>query len=83
MRPDERHDDQGSDDSGRPRADIAGTGSAPQTREEEAHDTRAGRPMPEEDAANRTEHHKGSYGGEHGEPREKPDEPGKGATGAK
>jgi hypothetical protein len=40
------------------------------SREEEAHDPRPGRPMPEEDAASRTEHHKGSYGGEHGKPRE-------------
>jgi len=45
------------------------------TREEEADQTRSGRPMPEEDAANRTEHHKGSYGGEHGGPREKGDAP--------
>jgi hypothetical protein len=39
------------------------------SREEEAHEPRPGRPMPEEDAASRTEHHKSGYGGEHGEPR--------------
>lgn len=60
--------------AGRPRGDIGGAGGAPTSREDEAHDTRSGRPMPEEDAADRTEHHKGSYGGEHGEPRE-PSEP--------
>lgn len=27
--------------------------------------------MPEEDAADRTVHHKSGYGGEHGEPRER------------
>lgn len=68
---------------GRPRADIAGTGSAPRSREEEAHDTRAGRPMPEEDAANRSEHHKGSYGGEQGEPRKGEDGDEADAAGAK
>lgn len=40
-------------------------------REEEADRTRSGRPMPEEDTANRTEHHKSTYGGEHGAPRKK------------
>lgn len=43
-----------------------------ESREEEAGDTRSGRPMPEEDAANRTEHHKSGYGGEGGEPRTRP-----------
>lgn len=41
------------------------------SREEEADDIRSGRPMPEEDAANRTEHHKSGYGGERGGPRER------------
>jgi hypothetical protein len=41
------------------------------TREEEADQPRSGRPMPEEDAANRTDHHKSNYGGERGRPREK------------
>ncbi len=63
---------------GRPRDDTAGTGSAPETREEEAHGTRSGRPMPEEDSADRVQHHKSGYGGEHGEPQ-RPDEPESGA----
>jgi len=46
------------------------------SREEEADQTRSGRPMPEEDAANRTDHHKSGYGGEHGRPREKGPTPG-------
>ena len=60
---------------------AASRGSAPpdkdrassphESREEEADDTRAGRPMPEEDAANRTEHHRSGYGGEGGEPRKR------------
>lgn len=52
-------------------ADTDRAGSPDESREEEADDTRAGRPMPEEDAANRTEHHKSGYGGEGGEPRER------------
>lgn len=47
-------------------------GSPDKSREEEADDTRSGRPMPEEDAANRIEHHKSGYGGEGGEPRTRP-----------
>ncbi|HEX6250452.1 MAG TPA: hypothetical protein VFZ56_03355 [Gemmatimonadaceae bacterium] len=52
-------------------ADTDRAGSPDQSREAEADDTRSGRPMPEEDAGNRTEHHKSGYGGEGGEPRER------------
>ena len=70
MQPDRR-----SGQSGHPaKSDPADTGRAAspdQSREEEADETRSGRPMPEEDAGDRTVHHKSGYGGEHGEPRER------------
>lgn len=52
-------------------ADTDRANSPDESREEEADNTRSGRPMPEEDAANRTEHHRGGYGGERGKPRER------------
>jgi hypothetical protein len=52
-------------------ADTARPAEPEESREEEAGDTRSGRPMPDEDAANRTVHHKSGYGGERGEPRKR------------
>ncbi len=45
------------------------TSRSPDGREDEAEETRSGRPMAEEDAADRVAHHESGYGGENGEPR--------------
>lgn len=70
MQPDGRSEQSGDARESGP-ADTGRAGSPNQSREEEADDTRSGRPMPEEDAANRTAHHKSGYGGEHGKPRKR------------
>jgi len=64
-----RRSEQSDGSKGPGPADTGRAGSPEKGREHEADDTRSGRPMPEEDAANRTEHHKSGYGGERGEPR--------------
>lgn len=66
-----KRSEQSAASNGSAAADKDRASSPDESREEEADDTRAGRPMPEEDAANRTEHHKSGYGGEGGEPRER------------
>ncbi len=68
MQPDERSEQSKSSRDSDP-ADTGRASTPVRTREEEADETRSGRPMPEEDAADRTVHHKSGYGGEHGEPR--------------
>lgn len=70
MQPDERSEQSNSSEGSDP-ADTGRASSPARTREEEADETRSGRPMPEEDAADRTVHHKSGYGGEHGKPRER------------
>lgn len=70
MQPDRRSEQSGSASKSDP-ADTGRASSPDQSREDEADETRSGRPMPEEDAANRTVHHKSGYGGEKGEPRER------------
>lgn len=70
MQPDRRSEQSGSTSKSDP-VDTGRAGSPEQSREDEAGETRSGRPMPEEDAASRTVHHKSGYGGEKGEPRER------------